>query len=78
MNPNKREKGKKDFLPIIMGASPQTPEVFRFEEHRINRACKAIKCLSVRSFTRRSGRSSALPYPPSEWTDDINKTMICQ
>ena len=75
MNPNKREK---DFLPIIMGASPQTPEVLRFEEPRIIRACKVIKCLSVRSFTRRSGRSSALPYPPSEWKDDINKTIICQ
>ena len=69
-------KVKNDFLLIIMGASPQTPEVLRFEEPRIIRACKAIKCLSVRSFTWRSGRSSALPYPPSEWIDDINKTII--
>jgi hypothetical protein len=65
MNPNKSEK-KRTFYQIIMGASPQTPEVFRLGEHRISRACKVIKCLSVRSFTRRSGRSSALPYPPSE------------
>ena len=78
MNPNKSEKEKRTFYQIIMGASPQTPEVFRFEEPRIIRACKVIKCLSVRSFTRRSGRSSALPYPPSEWIDGINKTMICQ
>ncbi len=56
----------KESYPILMGASPQTPGVFRIGEPRINPERQTIDFFIRSLITRRSGRSPALPYPPSE------------
>jgi hypothetical protein len=58
---------KKEFYPILMGASPQTPGVYRIGEPRINRRHRVVELFIRSLITRRSGRSPALPYPPNEY-----------
>ena len=58
---------KKEFYPILMGASPQTPGVYRIGELRISRRHWVVELFIRSLITRRSGRSPALPYPPNEY-----------
>ena len=61
--------------PTLRGLCPRTPEVYRFAHERAALPAFSLSLDGKKSDTavppsrdsdRRSGRSSALPYPPSE------------